>query len=60
MLKFLPSAMKVTTRALTPGRSVSQPERIRQIVFEIPTIEIRKAAFTVSIPLEVARDGRNM
>ena len=57
---FLPSATKVTTRALTPGRSVSQPDRIRQMVLEMPTMEMRKEALTSVMPLEVAREGRNM
>ena len=47
--------MNVTTRALTPRRSVSIPERILQIVLQIPTMEMRKEAFTLEMPREVAR-----
>ena len=55
---ILPRAMNVSTRALTPGRSVSIPERILQVV--LPTMEMREEAFTLEIPREVARLGRNM
>ena len=59
-LLISPSAMNVTTRALTPGRSVNIPERILQMVLQMPTMEIRKLALTWEMPLEVARLGRNM
>ena len=57
---ILPRAMKVTTRALTPGRSVSIPERILQIVLQMPTMEMRKEALTLEMPWDLARLGRNM
>jgi hypothetical protein len=52
--------MNVTTRALTPGRLVSIPDNILQVVLQIPTIEMRKAALTSEIPFPVARLGRKI
>jgi len=53
-----PRAMNVTTRAFTPGRSVRIPDNILQSVLQIPTIEIRKEAFTADIPFDWAKSGR--
>ena len=50
--------MKVTTMALTPGKSVNIPERILPIVLQMPTMEMRKAAFTSETPLSMASFGR--
>ena len=50
----------VTTRALTQGRSVTNPETIRPRVLQIPTIEMRKDASTLEIPFDSANAGINM
>jgi hypothetical protein len=55
-----PSVMNVTTRALTLGRVVSIPDNILQVVLQIPTIEMRKAALTSEIPFPWARLGRKI
>jgi hypothetical protein len=52
--------MNVTTRALTLGRVVSIPDNILQVVLQIPTIEMRKAALTSEIPFPMARLGRKI
>ena len=52
--------MNVTTRALTLGRVVSIPDNILQVVLQIPTIEMRKAALTSEIPFSMARLGRKI
>ena len=57
---ILPSAINVTTRALTPGKSVNIPDRILPIVLQMPTIEMRKDALSSETPLSMASFGRNV
>ena len=48
----------MTIRAFTHGRSVSIPDNILQMVLHMPTIDMRKEAFTSEIPRSTARPGR--